>query len=466
MSAVMRELRGEVDAAADELEARPVGFDDVVTWLTPNADRPVRVGLEIECGLVRPASGICITYAEPNGTRDLLTRLLDTLDGRPLEEGGALGGLILADGATLTLEMGGAIEYSGAPSSTLTQSLRRARDVVGVVSGVADELGIRLLSGGLMPFDDPQDIRWSPKPRTDIMRAHYRSLGEAGETGDCVMGLTLSVQLSLDSATEGEYFEKLHTLLLASPILSALLVATPSLRTGSQPLASQRMQYWRNIDPARCQGLTDRLLYIHSAEALAQTLLELPSIYRRVPQGFIAAENLSFSKLMKHGFHDGRRPTIDDWKAHVAQVWPSVRPRQTLETRLPDGQVWSRLGVIPALFLGLTANTDVRGRALEALKPLADGQDALTRAVAVHGYAALDSEAKSLARDLVQLADEGLRSLVAAGLEDSTALAELEPAREIAESGVTFSDYIAECWEGSWNRDPAQYVDAMAVPVG
>src|SRR5439155_866244 len=128
---------------------------------------------------------------------------------------------------------------------------------------------------------------------------------------------------------------------------------------------------WRQIDPRRCQDLTTAILHASDFAELTTTLARLPMIYRRSVNSMIKASDKSFAEVMAHGFEDGSYPRISDWRMHLAQIWPSVRPRQTLETRLPDGQPWSRFGVIPALFTGLVEDADTRREAYGLVKPFA-----------------------------------------------------------------------------------------------
>ncbi|MGH3836670.1 MAG: glutamate-cysteine ligase family protein, partial [Pseudonocardiaceae bacterium] len=249
--------KSPTDSDAVLCARRPLDLDDLVAWFFPVKKRRL-IGVEIEYGLVRPESGSSVGYDEPSGGSALLRELLETIGGDPIVEGSAVVGLILEDKSTLTLEMSGAIEYSSRPEQSLTECLVLAKRRLVDVARVAERMGIRLLSGGYLPFDTPQSIRWVPKPRTEIMRRHFNRLGEAGRYGDQVMGLTLSTQVSLDALSPAEYLEKLRTLTAVSPFVAALLVNTPSLAASAVREMSVRMNYWRRIDPARCQNLTSR----------------------------------------------------------------------------------------------------------------------------------------------------------------------------------------------------------------
>jgi glutamate--cysteine ligase len=424
------------------------------------------IGLEIECGLVRPESGLSVGYDEPSGGRALLRELLESIGGDPLVEGSAVVGLILEDKSTLTLEMGGAIEYSSPPEQTLTECLVMARRRLVDVARVAERLRIRLLSGGYLPFDTARSIGWVPKPRTEIMRRHFDRLGEAGRFGDQVMGLTLSTQVTVDALSPAEYLDKLRTLVAVSPFVAALLVNTPALAESAQQEMSVRMNYWRQIDPARCQDLTSRMFAAESMQELTSEFASVPMIYRQVGRSYLPAPDYPFRDVLERGFHDGALPTMSDWAVHLSQLWPTVRARRTLETRLPDGQSWEHLEALPALFVGLVEEASIRRRVGEVIRELsADKLDVITTQAARSGFGGLPEPAQEIGVEILRLAYEGLAARVANGLETSALLGSVEPIFEIAASGRTFAGEVLEMWTGSWGGSEEKYVDAMSVPT-
>ncbi|MFK3982869.1 glutamate-cysteine ligase family protein [Micromonospora sp. NPDC050397] len=444
----------------------PLDLADLVGWFISPAKTQRLVGLEVECGLVRPQTGTSVSYDEPGGTRDLLHALLDTTDATPVLEGGALVGLALPDGATLTLEMAGAIEYSSPPSDDLTGCLALSRRCLTEVARTAEPLGLRLLTGGQLPFDRPEDISWTPKVRTAIMRRYFARLGDHGRLGDQVMGLTLSTQVSLDALDPVEYLDKFRVLVAVSPFLAALLANTPALDPGTAPVASRRMRYWRRIDPERCQDLTRRLYQAGSLAELTDVLAALPMIYRRAGDAYLPGPQRSFGKLLHGGFPDGVLPTIADWKTHLGQIWPSVRPRQTLETRLPDGQDWAGLGVLPALFVGLVEEEEIRRRVGDLVGDLpVETLDEITLDAAEEHPDGIPARVREIGEQLVGLACEGLLARVAKGVELPTILDALEPVREVLATGVTPATELAARWAKDWQERPDRYVAAMAVPT-
>lgn len=455
----------QTDSDAVSCAQGPPDLDDLVAWFFPGKTRRL-IGLEVECGLVRPESGSSVSYDEPAGVSALLRELLDTIGGDPITEGSALVGLILEDKSTITLELGGAIEYSSRPEQTLTECLVLVKRRLVDIARVAERMGIRLLSGGYLPFDTAQSIRWVPKPRTEIMRRHFSGLGEAGCCGDQVMGLTLSTQVNLDALSPAEYLDKLRTLTAVSPFLAAFLVNTPSLTASAVQEMSVRMNYLRQLDPDRCQNLTSRIFAAESMEELASEFFSAPMIYRQVGNSFLPAPAYSFGDILQRGFHDGSLAAISDWETHLSQFWPAVRARRTLETRVPDGQSWEHLEILPALFVGLVEEEPIRRRVGKLVSELsADELDVITVQAARSGFGGLSDPVREMGIEILRLAYEGLMSRVANGLEAPALLGSVEPILEIAASGRTFADEVLEMWNGNWGRREKRYVDAMSVPT-
>jgi glutamate--cysteine ligase len=451
--------------ASTKTQEAPLQEQDLADWFVRGLRPARKVGIEIEYGLVRGDSGRSVSYDEPSGAKDFLERLLKRMDGSPIYEGHHLVGLSLADGSAFSLEMGGAIEYSSPPTRSVSESVDLASRYFREAARVADEIDIAILTGGTLPFDRPAAINWVPKPRTALMRRHFDSLGPDGSRGDHVMGLTLSTQVTLDAGSEGDYVDKFLTMLRVSPFLAAATLNTPSLPPGDKIL-SIRIIYWRQIDPARCQDLNTRLADISSIDDLVRVLTEVPMIYRPVGGEFTVAPALPFAELLRRGYGDGTSPGMTDWQSHLAQLWPWVRPRQTLESRLPDGQAWGEIDLIPALWTGLIEDEVSRRAAAELVSEFSAPElDQISISVADRADGPVDKQVRDITQELVALARAGMLRRVAAGLEDGRLLLSLDKLLDMLSRGQTFADELLARWQGEWREEPERYVAAMAIPV-
>ncbi|MDQ7903190.1 glutamate-cysteine ligase family protein [Phytohabitans sp. ZYX-F-186] len=433
---------------------------------TPAAEE--RIGIEVECGLLDERTGQSAPYEGPCGSRALLERARRELGAEPIVEGGALVGVQLADGAQLSLELGGAIEYSSAPYPSLGPLVATARRDLRVIAGLAARSGLALLPGGLVPFTPRERIPWAPKPRIDVMRRYFRGLGPAAAFAENVMGLTLSTQTTLDYLSAEDFRDKLTLLVKAAPIAAALFVNSAIEEGRPSGVLSRRMQMWGSVDPSRCGVLGFAVRPDVSFADVVEWGSALPMIYRRVGDGYVPGPERPFGELVEHGFGDGTAPGLDDWRAHLSQVWPQVRARHTLEMRAFDGLPWEALAAGPAFCVGLAYHAPARRAALALLDGLtADDLAQASEDVAVKGLDAMagDRSVGATAEALLGLARQGLRARVAEGREQPGAEHLLDPLDEVVRGGVTFAERAVSDWTGPMRERPAALVAAGRVPV-
>jgi glutamate--cysteine ligase len=443
-----------------------LGVGDLEAYFHQPAGVAERIGIEVECGLVDPLSGSSVGYEGQAGARALLEALLAKRGGEPVAEGEYLLGVILQDGAVVSLEMGGALEYSSAPSSSLASVVSTSRSELEFIADLARQLGIAVLSGAMLPFTNITQVPWIPKRRVQIMRDYFSQLGDDGSLADAVMGLTLSTQVSLDYTSDEDLGAKLGMLVAVSPVVAALFVNSP-LEAGQLTGAlSRRLQFWKKIDPNRCGVLPFAARQCAGISDITQWALGLPMIYRPVELSHTEAPNLTFRQLLRDGYGDGSQVTLADWASHLNQVWPHVRVRRTLEMRIVDGPPWPDFGAVAALWTGLAYNKSsleaawqlVRERTVPELEAAAD-------AIAVKGLCATlgTDNVHDLGREIVRLAKSGLKERAKAGLEPLTVLQLLDPIEKVVETGVTLADSCVDLWNGQFQHNPAKYVSHFRI---
>ncbi|MGI5242624.1 glutamate-cysteine ligase family protein [Dactylosporangium sp. CA-139066] len=425
------------------------------------AGRRERVGIEVEVGLVCRNNLRNATYQQALALLDGLVR---GHGASPVMDGAFTIGAAMPGGGTFTLETGGALEYSSPTFTTVAAAVADVRENMLAAAGIGAAQGIALTTGGIVPFAAADGIAWNPKPRVRVMREYFRDLGPDGGHADEVMGLILSAQTSLDYVSPGDLMDKLRLLVRAAPVAAALFVNSPVAAGADTGALSRRMQYWRRFDPRRCGVLGVALDPGAGVDDLVDWAARLPMIYRRVNGSHVAAPRIPFRQAIEEGFGDGTYPTEDDWELHLSQVWPHVRVRHTLETRLSDAPPWPWFGAGAALWTGLAYDPVARAAAGALLGDLTAAElDRAADDVAVKGLSASvgPHSAQELARELLRLARRGLAARVAAGLErpDTTLL--LEPLEEVCETMHTFADRTLL----AWRRGPAEFLRHFSVPA-
>ncbi|CAM3690179.1 glutamate-cysteine ligase family protein [Kibdelosporangium persicum] len=428
---------------------------------------PELIGIEVESAPLDLRTGRGVPYHGVHGLGEFLAHCQDELGGEPRFERGRPVGIMLPDGDQISLENGGAVEYSSRPAASLVEAVEVTRRMLGWLGKIAEHHGFALVPGSNFPFTSIDDVHWVPNARGDIMRDHFASLGEASAWGREVMALTLSTQVTLDYVTEEDLIEKLRMQAAVSTVAAALFVNSPLEHGRHHGALSRRMQYWSRIDPARTRIIPVTIGDSVTLEGFVDWALSLPMIYHKHPDGSCeAAPARSFAELLATGFDDGRRPDASDWMAHLSQIYTDVRVRNTLEMRAVDSPPYDALPAVAAFWTGLTYHPGSRAAAWELLRhATVDQHYAALADIAVRGMAArfAGRPVRELAAELVRLSEAGLRARVAAGVETDEALAYLSPVREVAETGETFAEKCLHRWENEFERDPARYVNAYRV---
>ncbi|MFJ6618726.1 glutamate-cysteine ligase family protein [Kitasatospora sp. NPDC091335] len=430
--------------------------------------RSEQVGMEVECGLVDPATGLAARYSGERGVLAVLEAVLDGWGGERQEDAGRLTGVLLPDGSQITLEHGGQIEYSSAPVPSVARAVDDMRAALERLAELVGRFGLALLPGANLPFDRLADVRWVPMTRGAIMRDYFAGLGEPGGRARYVMALSLSTQVTLDHLSPEDLARKLRMQMAAAPVVSALLVNSPIQEgSSSSGLLSHRCWAWLRMDPRRGGVLPPALRPGVTAEEIADWALGLPLIHYRTPDGrYHRAPDRPFAELLRHGYPDGSRPTRAHWAAHLNQIWTNTRVRGTLELRASDGPPYPFIPAVPALWAGLTYHPGSREAVWELLgrHTLSDHRAALAELPALGLATRLGGEpVRPLAAELLRLARAGLAARVAAGLEPPHVLGYLDPLDEIVATGRTFAEQCRERWHGDLRHDPARYVAAYRV---
>lgn len=437
--------------------------EELRSVFTPSPDRRELVGIEVEVAPLDPRTGHGVPFEGERGIEAFLAAAASALSAEPVREVGRLVGLALPDGAQVSLENGGAVEYSTPPLATVVDAVDNARDGLGALAAVAADHGFALVPGANFPFDTVDDVHWVPNARGDLMRRHFADLGDAGAYGRQALSLTLSTQVNFDYLDEADLVAKLRMLAAVSTPATALFANSPLEGGRPSGALSRRMQFFTRFDSTRDRVVPATLGDV-TLDGFLEWVLSIPMVYRKLGDGTCApAPDRPFSDLLRHGFDDGQRPGMADWAAHLSQVYSDVRVRRTLEARAVDGPPYAAFGAVPAFWAGLTYHAPSRTAAWELVRDadLAEHLAALDD-IAVRGLRArfAGASVRELVAKLLRLSEAGLRARVAAGLEHGRALDHLDPLREVVDNGETFAERVLRTYNG-----PEDYVATYGVPV-
>jgi glutamate--cysteine ligase len=227
------------------------------------------------------------------------------------------------------------------------------------------------------------------------------------------------------------------------------------------------MDYWAYADPARSRVNPVTLSETLDLDAFVDWALGLPMIHRQLADGSRkAAPAIPFAKLLATGFGDGTMPSSRDWVAHLSQIFPDVRLRETLEVRAVDGPPFSAFATLPAFWTGLTYHRPSRLAVIEMMHGISRAQHlSALDDIARRGLNAelAGRPVREYAVEILRLADTGLRALVASGREPGSVISYLDALHEIAATGLTFAEICAERWHGTLACSPERYVEAYRI---
>jgi len=444
------------------------GVADCVTWMLDGARSPQArlLGLECERFVIGPDDRLA-PYEGRASIRTLLERLIDRHGWRPVTEVGALVGLT-RDGATISLEAAGQLEYSAPPLPTVEAIGQTLAAHQAELADVTADLDLRFLWPGYNPADHRLDTPVMPRERYRLMRRNFP--GAAGR-GSAMLDFTCAVQVSLDFTDAAECLEMVRLGHALTPVLIALFANSPVAGGVDTGCRSWRGRIWPEVDPGRCGAPPIVFDPALSVEQLVDWAWDLPIYFLAEraadgePRYRMLDQPLTFRQFVGRGLA-GRRATLADWMLHLSTCYPDLRPRRQLELRQCDAVPPEGALALPALAQGLFYDPATRRACLARL---GDGDRRIDRVAlrAAACVAALDADAlggtlRDLARDVITLARAGQASRIASGhtVPDPAAADALDRLEAIVRGEAP--PFWATLAAG-WARTPSLY--ALARPA-
>ncbi|MEM7060398.1 MAG: glutamate--cysteine ligase [Pseudomonadota bacterium] len=406
--------------------------------------------------------GYCVDTLKPlpyDGVRSIravLEGLRDRYGWQPLEEAGNIIGLT-KDGANVSLEPGGQLELSGAPLETIHETCDEVNDHLAEVKSVADEIGVGFIGLGAAPHWTHDQMPMMPKGRYKLMT---RYMGEVGTHGTQMMYRTCTVQVNLDFASEADMVQKLRVALALQPVATALFANSPFFEGKTNGHMSWRSRIWRSLDADRTGMLPWVFEDGMGFERWAEYALDVPMYFVYRDGVYIDALGMSFRDFLKGELPalPGEKPKLSDWADHLTTIFPEARIKKFIEMRGADGGPWRRLCALPAFWVGLCYDQGALDAAWDLAKDwTAEEREQLRIDASVHGLRAeiRGRSMQDLARDVLAIADQGLRSRARPGaggmVPDERHF--LNALHDTVDRGETAADELLSQYHGDWNGD-------------
>jgi glutamate--cysteine ligase len=416
----------------------PISQADLIAYFQEGA-KPVahwKVGAEFEQFALNRRTGCPLKYAEPGGIRSILQALADRYEWEPHYEGGDLTTLS-RDGATVSLEPGGQVEFSTPPVAKLPELKAEYTRYTNEIRSVVNPDEVAWVPAGVIPCCPVENIALGVRRRHAVM-AEY--LPEHGPMALHMMKGTASTQVAFDYSDEADAMKKFAVALTLGPVVNAIWANSPVYDGKTTEWVSYRGCIWQGMDPARSGLLVAQLQRGLSFQTWIDYLLDVPMLFHAIGGEFEHAHDCTFRSFMARGI-GGHFPTRADWEVHLTTVFPEVRLKHFLEVRGADANPLPLALAVPALWKGLLYDADALDAAAAMAKRFHPEElPGMCESAYRRGLAATFHD-----KPLLHYACE-IVAIASAGLRDSTGRAFLDPVREVLERGTSPGGaWVAEC---------------------
>jgi glutamate--cysteine ligase len=306
---------------------------------------PSRTGVELEWLLYDP--GDPYRYPDVAGLRKILGKHTPrTLDpdspADPLPHQGLV-----------TVEPGGQIEISSAPSASVADLIASMSADINYLTALLEPSGFALSNVAADPYRRPR--RLLRTPRYDAMADSFDEIGPAG----CVMMCcTAATQVCIDLGDAHQAAARWRAAHQLGPTLLAAFANSPRTAGDIPDVASTRMSSWWQLDPARTMPPTSL-----DPQAYLDRVLTTPVLARyRDAQSW----RLETSMTLLDWLASGQPLSTADVDLHLSMLFPPVRPQGYLELRYLDAQPAGEWIAPLALISALFADDETVGQVIEA----------------------------------------------------------------------------------------------------
>jgi len=422
-----------------------------------------RVGTEYEKVGIDRRTGKAIPYFGPRGVDRILRELIDRFGWEPDEQDGHIIAL-KRNKHEVHLEPGGQIELSGEPCENIHCTYAEFNQHIRELLEVAEPLGIVFLGLGIQPVSRLEEIEWVPKKRYRIMAPYMLKVGTMGQR---MMKQTATVQANIDYLDEKDAMAKFRTGMGLAPILIAMFANSPISDGALNGYRSFREHIWTDTDNNRSGLLKFAFAPDVSFVHYVEYALDVPMYFIIRNKDYIDMTHMTFRQYLARG-HNGERATIEDWSDHLTTLFPETRIKRYVEVRSVDSQPPDLMPALSALIKGVFYDNDCLQAGWDLVKGwtwdermqiyLDSHRDAL--AARVRRYALLE-----LARELLQIAWEGLRRQRALNVQGDDETIYLKPLQSLLDDGKCPADILIEKWQGELARDVQKLIAYSAYKV-
>jgi glutamate--cysteine ligase len=400
---------------------------------------------------------------EPGGIRAMLEGI--AADGwEPiLDHGNPIG--LKRDGASVSLEPAGQLELSGDMLVDMHQTQAEFEAHFSDVRRVAEPLGLGFAPLGFHPTMTRAGMPWMPKSRYAIMKRYMPLVGSMGLD---MMTRTCTVQVNLDFASEADMAAKLKVSLALQPVATALFANSPFTEGQPNGFLSKRAHVWTDTDNQRSGMPALMFDEDFGFERYVDWVLDVPMYFVMRHGEMIDLAGQSFRSFMNGtlGNPEAGEATMGDFADHLTTVFTDVRLKKFLEMRGADAWRPDMMVAQSALWVGLLYDDAALAAAGELVRRHEwSAYAALRPEVARH---ALDARlgsgtVRDIAREMVAIADQGLKSRNRRDSQGRDESVYLTPLHELVHGKPTQAEHWLARFNGEWRGDVTKIFAEAAI---
>jgi len=250
---------------------------------------------------------------------------------------------------SITLEPGNQVELSGAKLKSIHLTCSESYKFLDELREACKKINLRMMSVSFDPFTKLQSVPKTPKQRYEIMT---NEMPKQGKLSLHMMYQTCGTQINLDYTSEKDFIKKFKLSSFLVPISSAIFANSSIVENKNSGYLSYRSKVWQSTARA---GLPKYFLENMNFEKYADMTMKMPLLFVIKDSNYLNATGKTFKDFMEGNLSivNNMKPTIRDFRNHLATIFTEVRLKQYIEIRSLDTCEWDCHCGGPAFYAGL-----------------------------------------------------------------------------------------------------------------
>ena len=250
---------------------------------------------------------------------------------------------------SITLEPGNQVELSGAKLKSIHLTCNESYKFLDELREACKKINLKMMSVSFDPFTELQSVPKTPKQRYEIMT---NEMPKKGELSLHMMYQTCGTQINLDYTSEKDFVKKFKLSSFLVPISIAIFANSSIVENKNSGYLSYRSKVWQHTARA---GLPKYFLEDMNFEKYADMVMKMPLLFVLKDSNHLNAAGKTFKDFVAGNLSivNNAKPTIGDFKNHLATIFTEVRLKQYIEIRSLDTCEWDCHCGAPAFYVGL-----------------------------------------------------------------------------------------------------------------